>query len=102
MSLNKKLRMLADVLPETPQIRNGHIVSINVNTKGEWILAKDKDAKDKEGNPIKPSTWYAVKQIQYQNHRKNIMRAYKNGGEQAVEDYVAKIRAFEQATKQTQ
>lgn len=93
MSLNKKLRALADALPQTPKMENGKEVTYKVVVKGSVLLKENPNAT-LNGEPLNPSRHYTVTHTAYENHRKNLKRIYEQQGQAAVEKYVAKIKAY--------
>ena len=93
MSFNKKLRALADALPQTPQMKDGKEVTYKVTVKGEMLLAQNPEARF-NGETLNPNKYYMVTHTMYENHRKNMKRLYEEQGQAGVEKYVAKIKAY--------
>jgi hypothetical protein len=90
---NAKLRALAQKLPSIPMVdEKGNIVQ-RVFMEGKYgheLLEANPDAKDKDGNPIKPKQRYVqyFKRTIPANHFENLSRIKKEKGMPGVKAYV--------------
>lgn len=94
MSLNKKLRDIAEVLPPLPKmLPNGKpftIVSDRMQVRGEKILKENPDAVV-DGKPVDPNKLYmrVKRELVYENHSKKLLDIKRRFGIEGIRSYVS-------------
>ena len=102
MSINNKLRTLARLLPYFPRINSkGEYVVSYQFIMGADMLAKNPEAKDKNGNPIMATTRYKQPIVICADHFEELRKAYKISGEEGVRAYNDKVKAYQTQKNKT-
>ena len=99
MSLNRKLRTLAEQLPPYPKLDvAGNMLTTKVVKYGSEILAKNENAKDRDGKPLDAKAKYLQPVPVMCNHFKQMKAIVTaNPGknvEALINEYMANVYAY--------
>lgn len=95
MSTNKKLRKLAETLPQVNIVIDGVKKTTQVYRYGHELIARNYKQRDEHGNLLDPEKQYLVTEAIKENQFKILQDIHKSGGMEAVNNYITKLNGIQ-------